>query len=90
MKHSIKEIVKGNAANLVHICEGIVLFKIEVPNISTSDEYDLKDSIYLLEINSTDDDWKSTFILPAIPAIQLMRWIRKGIDNDDGSFMQTR
>jgi len=73
--HTIKEIVKGNKAILTHVCEGIVYYEISVNG-----------SIYQLEIDSTTDEWKATYLKPHFEAITLMRWIRKGID--DGTFIK--
>lgn len=70
------QIVKGNMAKLSHVCEGKVAYQ-----ISTSKH------LYQLEINSLDEDWKATFLMPEFKAINLMRWIRKGLENNDGSFI---
>lgn len=70
MKHSLKEIVTNkNVAKLTHICHGKVYYEIYV-----------NDSTYQLEIDSTDDEWKTTYLYPEFKAITLMRWIRKGIE----------
>jgi hypothetical protein len=79
MKHTLKEIVKGTDANMVHICEGKVYYEIDIDN-----------STYLLEINSMDRDWKGTYITSKFKTIHLMRWIRKGIEENDGTFIQIR
>lgn len=70
MKHTLKEIVKGTA-KISHVCNGIVYFKIDVEG-----------TFYQLELDSTDEDWKSTYIEPEYKAITLMRWIRKSIVNN--------
>jgi hypothetical protein len=75
MKHTVKEIVKGTVANLTHICEGKVYYNINVDG-----------TIYQVELDSTDDDWKATYIYPTFKAITLMRWIREGIVK--GTFIQ--
>lgn len=75
MKHTVKEIVKGNIANLTHICEGKVYYNIDVDG-----------TLYQVELDSNDDDWKATYIYPTFKAITLMRWIREGIEK--GTFIQ--
>ena len=76
LKHSIKEIVKGNDARMTHVCEGKVYYNINVQNMES-----IFDSIYQLEINSNDDEWKTTYLYPTFKAITLMRWIRQGFEN---------
>lgn len=71
MKHTLKEIVNGTKAVLSHICEGNAFYIIDV-----------EDSKYQLEINTNDEEWKATFLYPEMKAITLMRWIRKGIENE--------
>ena len=71
MKHTLKEIVKDNDAVMTHVCEGKVYYQIHV-----------EDSIYQLEIDSMENEWKTIYILPVFKAIQLMRWIRKGMENE--------
>jgi hypothetical protein len=86
MKHTIKEIVKGNDAIMTYVCEGKVYYQILVPNstfrVDTNDNIiginEKPFSVYQLEINSLDDEWKATNLLPTFKAITLMRWIRKG------------
>lgn len=70
LKHTIKEIVKNNDAFMTHVCEGKVFYVIHV-----------EDSLYQLEIDSNDDEWKATYIYPRFKAITLMRLIRKGFEN---------
>jgi hypothetical protein len=77
LKHSLKEIVDGNMANLTHICDGIAYYQISVG-----------DSVYQLGINSLDAEWKTTYLYPAFKAITLMRWIRTGELN--GNFIQLK
>jgi len=43
-----------------------------------------------LKIDSNSEDWKATYIVPEIKTIHLMRWIRKGIENNDETFMQLK
>lgn len=77
MKHTIKEIVKDNTATLDYVCEGKVYFNIEVEN-----------SIYRLEIDSLESDWKGVYINKEYKAITLMRWIRNYYDTD--KFLQIK
>jgi hypothetical protein len=77
LAHTLKEIVqKESEAILSHICEGKVYYEIHV--LSTSEK---PSATYQLEIDSTDDEWKATYLYPKFKAITLMRWIRKGIEN---------
>lgn len=72
IKNTLKQIVeKGNVAKLIHICEGIVYYQIDV-GVSS----------YQLAIDSMADEWKATFIYPEFKAITLMRWIRKAIETE--------
>jgi len=34
------------------------------------------------------EEWKATYLYPSFHAITLMRWIRKGIENNDETFIQ--
>ena len=77
MKHSVKEIIFNNWAELDYICEGKIYYTIKVG-----------DSIYQLEIDSNADEWKTIYIQPSYKAITLMRWIRKGMKN--GKLIQTK
>ena len=79
MKHTLKEIVKDNDAYLTHICAGKVYYVIHVD-----------DSSYQLEIDTTNDEWKTTFLYPRFKAITLMRWIRKAIENKDETLIQIK
>lgn len=79
MKHTLKQIVSGTTAKLVHVCQGKVLYQIDV-----------EDSSYHLELDSTSDDWKTTFLEPEMKSILLMRWIRKGIEKNDNTFIQVK
>ncbi|MFC2138292.1 hypothetical protein ACFLTE_08965 [Bacteroidota bacterium] len=73
---TLKNIVKNTAANLSHVCEGKVYYQIQTSN-----------HIYQLELNSNDDEWKTTYLIPEFKAITLLRWIRRGLENDDGTFI---
>lgn len=75
LAHSLKEIVKDSEAVLSYICEGKVYYDIVV---CTTEK---PSATYQLEIDSTDDEWKATYLYPKFKAITLMRWIRKGIEN---------
>ena len=79
MKHTLKEIVKAPLATLYHICEGKAVYQIK-----------LEDSIYFLTLDTMEDDWKSTFLMPEMRTIHLMRWIRRGIENNDDTFIQIK
>lgn len=71
MKHTLKEIVNNNTAKLQYVCSGKVFYNIE-----------FDDSIYQLEVDSNEDEWKTTYLYPEFKAITLMRWIRKGMKNE--------
>jgi hypothetical protein len=73
----LKEIVNGSKANLTHICNGKVYFQIETENHK-----------YQLEIDSLSKDWNNVHIESEYKAITLMRWIKKGIDKDNGTFIK--
>ena len=75
MKHSLKELVKDRTAILTHVCEGIAYYEISVGP-----------TVYQLGLDSNDDEWKATYLKPHFPAITLMRWIRKGMN--DGSLVK--
>lgn len=72
----IKTIVKGTIAKFDHFYNGIITYRIETENHA-----------YLLDINVNDSEWKDTFLYPEFKAITLMRWIRKGLEKNDGSFL---
>ena len=72
-------IVKGTMANMVHVCKGKVIYQINTSN-----------HLYQLEIDSTEQEWCSTYLLPSFKAITLMRWIRKGIESGDGTFIKLK
>ena len=67
----LKTIVKGTKAELSFVCFGKVYYRIK------TDKH-----LYQLEINSMDDELKTTYLDPEFKAITLMRWIRKGIENN--------
>jgi len=73
---NLKEIVKGTMAKLVHVCNGVVVYQIQTAK-----------HLYQLEIDSKIKEWESTYLLPEFKSITLMRWIRKGIDKQDDSFI---
>ena len=70
------DIVRGTTARLSYVCEGKVYYSIDTENHS-----------YQLEIDSCDDDWIATYLMPQFKAIHLMRWIRKGLEEDNGKFI---
>jgi hypothetical protein len=76
---SLTQIVKGTHAKITHVCNGRVVYKIETHS-----------HLYQLEIDSTDKEWESTYLNPEFKSITLMRWIRKGLETGDGSFIQLR
>lgn len=73
---TIKEIVTGTIASLTRICNGKLYYWIQTNK-----------HLYQLEINCNDDEWKNVDILPEFKTLTLMRWIRKGIDNNDETFI---
>jgi hypothetical protein len=73
---TLVEIIKGNRAVMSHVCNGKAYFIIETTN-----------NKYQLELDSTDGDWKTTHMQTEYAAITLMRWIRRGIDENDGTFI---
>lgn len=74
---NLSSIVKGTMANLVHVCNGKVIYQIQ------SGEH-----LYQLEINSNEKEWESTYLTPSFKAITLMRWIRQGMELNDGTFIK--
>jgi len=68
---NLKTIVKGTKATLSFVCAGKVYYHIETEN-----------HLYQLEISSIDDELKTTYLEKEYKAITLMRWIRKGIENN--------
>ena len=75
----ITSIVKGNTAHLVHVCNGKVIYQIST-----------RDHLYQLEIDSTQKEWETTYLVSSFKAITLMRWIRKGLESNDGTFIKLR
>ena len=75
----LTSIVKGTRANLVHVCNGKVIYQINT-----------RDHLYQLEIDSTQQEWETTYLTPSFKAISLMRWIRKGLETNDGTFIKLK
>ena len=75
----LTSIVKGTTAHLVHVCNGKVVYQIQT-----------REHLYLLEIDSTEQEWETTYLTPSFKSITLMRWIRKGIENNDGTFIKLK
>jgi hypothetical protein len=84
MTHTIKEIVKGTTAKITHVCEGKVYYEIHVPN----SDFSRDNSVYQLEIDSNNEEWKNTYLYDTEKSIMFMRWIRKGIA--DETFIQIK
>lgn len=76
---SLIHIVKGTTAHLVHVCKGKVVYQIKTQS-----------HLYQLEINSMEEEWETTYLLPEFKSITLMRWIRQGLKSEDGSFIRLR
>lgn len=76
---SLKQIVKGTYANLTHVCNGMAVYQIETNG-----------HLYQLEIDTTAKEWETTYLIPQFKSINLMRWIRKGMESGDGSFILLR
>ena len=72
-------IVKGTMANMVHVCGGKVIYQIDTRN-----------HLYQLEIDSNQQEWETTYLTPSFKSITLMRWIRKGIESKDGTFIKLK
>jgi hypothetical protein len=79
MMESLIQIVKGTTANLVHVCNGKVIYQIQ------SGEH-----LYQLEIDSNEQEWETTYLLPTFKSIILMRWIRRGLESRDGTFIKLK
>jgi len=73
---TLKQIVNTTLAKMSHVCNGKAYYII-----------DTKEHSYQLEIDCLDKEWKDIYIYPEIKAITLMRWIRKGIEKNDDSFI---
>ena len=76
---NLKQIVKGTTANLTHVCNGRAVYQIETDS-----------HLYQLELDSTAQEWETTYLTPNFKSITLMRWIRKGMESGDGSFILLR
>jgi len=76
---SLTQIVKGTQAKITHVCNGKVVYQIETQS-----------HLYQLEIDSMEKEWEFTYLTPEFKSITLMRWIRKGLETGDGSFIQLR
>lgn len=76
---TLTTIVKGTTAYLVHVCNGKVIYQIETEK-----------HLYQLEVDSTDREWETTYLMPSFKSISLMRWIRRGIEQRDGTFIVLR
>lgn len=68
----LKTIIKNTDAELSHICNGKVYFK-----IFTSQH------AYQLEIDSMEKDWENVHIYPKYKSITLMRWIREALETNN-------
>lgn len=75
----LTSIVKGTRATLVHVCNGKVIYQIQTSN-----------HLYQLEVDSTHQEWEYTYLAPSYKAITLMRWIRKGLESNDGTFIKLK
>ena len=69
----LKVIIKS-MAKLTHVCHGKVYYQIDTDMHK-----------YQLEIDTMDEEFKTTYLWPEFKAITLMRWIRNGIEN--GNFI---
>ena len=76
---NLKVIVKGTFANLSHVCNGKAVYQIETSQ-----------HLYQLELDSMAQEWETTYMTPQFKSITLMRWIRKGMESGDGSFILLR
>ncbi len=75
----LTSIVKGTMAHLVHVCNGKVIYQIQT-----------SEHLYQLEVDSTQQEWETTYLTPSFKSITLMRWIRKGLENNDGTFIKLK
>jgi ribosomal protein S16 len=75
---------------MTYVCEGKVYYEIRVSNVHIEkDSMVIEEaSVYQLEIDSNDDEWKATYLYPTFKAITLMRWIRQGAKN--GNLIQIK
>ncbi len=76
---TLKQIVKGTTARLTHVCNGRVIYQIQTAQ-----------HLYQLEIDSTRQEWETTYLLPEFKSITLMRWIRMGMEAGDESFIRLK
>jgi hypothetical protein len=76
---NIKTIVNGTTASLSHVCNGKACYMVRTA-----------DHLYQLQINLMNVEWKDVYVYPEYKAITLMRWIRLGIENNDGSFIMLK
>jgi len=79
VNHTITEIVRGTTAKLHRIYNGKLYYRIEV-------KVGYYESLYELELDSQDREFKDIDLYPEYKAITLMRWIRRGME--DGTFIQ--
>ena len=79
MMEKLVSIVNGTVANMVHVCNGKVIYQIQTSS-----------HLYQLELDSNQQEWETTYLLPSFKSITLMRWIRKGLENKDGTFIQLK
>jgi len=75
----LTNIVKGTMTQLVHVCNGKVIYQISSGN-----------HLYQLEIDSTEQERETTYLTPSFKSITLMRWIRKGLEQNDGTFVKLK
>ena len=75
----LTSIVKGTKAHMVHVCNGKVIYQIQT-----------NAHLYQLELDSTQQEWETTYLLPSFKSISLMRWIRKGLESNDGTFIKLK
>jgi hypothetical protein len=76
---TLTNIVRGTSAQLVHVCNGKVIYQIATTQ-----------HLYHLEIDSTEKEWETTYLTPSFKTILLMRWIRKGMESGDGTFIKLK
>ena len=76
MEKLLNIVKDNNLAKLKFVCAGKVVYEIITET-----------AIYQLEIDTTTDEFKTTYLFPEEKAIHLMRWIRKGIENNDDTFI---
>jgi hypothetical protein len=76
---TLKQIVNGTLAKLDHICNGKAYYMINTA-----------EHTYQLEIDCLNKEWNDIYILPKYKAITLMRWIRKGIEKNNDTFIMLK